>query len=184
MCVASESEARASRNLIRKLTFLSSMDFTKVVEKRRSIRRYKPDPVPDDLIREILESVRVAPSASNRQPCHFIIVKDAEKKRALGLREWVAEAPVIVVGCADSSLSPTWHLVDFAIAFEHIILAATNLGLGTCWLGRLENETIKKALNIPDHIKVVAVTPLGYPAEPPEPKARKALSEMVHYERF
>lgn len=160
------------------------MDFTKVVEKRRSIRRYKPDPVPDDLIKEILESARVAPSAGNRKPCHFIIVKDAERKKAMGLRDWAVEAPVIVVGCADSSLSPTWHLVDFAIAFEHIILAATNLGLGTCWQGRLEDERIKKILNIPAPIKVVAVTSLGYPAESPEPKARKALSEMVHYEKF
>jgi nitroreductase len=160
------------------------MDFTKVVEKRRSIRRYKPDPVPDDLIEKILESARVAPSASNHQPYHFIIVKDAEKKKALRLREWAAEAPVIIVGCTDPSLSPTWHLVDFAIAFEHIILAATNLGLGTCWQGRLENETIKKILNIPDTIRVVAVTCLGYPAEKPEPKERKALSEMVHHEKW
>jgi nitroreductase len=75
-------------------------------------------------------------------------------------------------------------LVDFAIAFEHIVLAATNLGLGTCWQGRLEDEKIKRILGIPDHIKVVAVTALGYPAESPEPKARKTLSEMVHYEKF
>ena len=160
------------------------MDFTKVVEKRRSIRRYKSDPVGDDLIEKILESARVAPSAGNRQPCHFIIVKDAKKKKALGLREWAVEAPVIVVGCTDPSISPTWHLVDFAIAFEHIILAATNHGLGTCWMGRLEREAIKKALNIPDTIKLVAVTPLGYPAEKPEPKTRKILLEMVHYESF
>ena len=160
------------------------MDFIKVVEKRRSIRGYRADPVHEDLITKLLESARVAPSAGNRQPCHFIIVKDAEKKRALGLREWAVEAPVIIVGCTDPSISPTWHMVDFSIAFEHIILAATNLGLGTCWMGRLETETIKNVLSIPDPIKVVAVTPLGYPAETPEPKARKPLSEMVHYERF
>jgi len=160
------------------------MDFTKVVETRRSIRRYKPDPVADDLVEKIFESARIAPSASNRQPWHFIVVKDVEKKKALGLNEWAVEAPVIIVGCVDSSLSLRFHLVDFAIAFEHIILAATNLGLGTCWMGRLENETIKKALNIPDTIKVVAVTSLGYPAEKPEPKTRKPLSEIVHYERF
>ena len=112
------------------------------------------------------------------------MVKDAEKKKALGLREWAAEAPVIIVGCTDPSLSPTWHSVDFAIAFEHLILAATNLGLGTCWMGRLESETVKKTLNIPDAIKLIAVTPPGYPAEEPKPKMRKTLSEMVHYERF
>ena len=160
------------------------MDFTTVVETRRSIRRYKSDPVADDIIVQILSSARVAPSAGNRQPCHFIVVKDAATKKALGLREWAEQAPVIIVGCTDSSLSPVWHLVDFAIAFEHIVLAATNLGLGTCWMGRLENQTIKTALNIPDTHKVVAVTPLGYPAEHPAPKIRKLLSDMVHYERF
>jgi len=160
------------------------MDFVKVVEKRRSIRQYKSDTVPNDLILKILESARITPSAGNRQPCHFIIVKDADKKKALGISEWASKAPVIIVGCTDPSVSPTWNLVDFAIAFEHIILAATNFGLGTCWMGRLENETIKKALNIPETIKLVAVTPLGYPAEKPEPKKRKTLSEMVHYESF
>lgn len=160
------------------------MDFTEVIEKRRSIRRYKSDPIADDLIEKILASTRIAPSAGNRQPYHFIVVSDLEKRKALELREWAAEAPVIIVGCTDPTISPTWHLVDFAIAFEHIVLAATNLGLGTCWMGRLENETIKKALNISDNIKVVAVTPLGYPAEKPEPKMRKPLSEMVHYEQY
>lgn len=160
------------------------MEFTEVVEKRRSIRRYKSDPVADDLIEKVLESARVAPSAGNREPWHFIVVKDVERKNALGLREWAAEAPVIIVGCTDHTTSPTWHLVDFAIAFEHIMLAATNLGLGTCWMGRLDNETIKKALNIPETIKLVAVTPLGYPAEKPDVKARKSLSEIVHYESF
>ncbi len=160
------------------------MDFAKVVEKRRSIRRYKPEPIPDKLVEKILETARVAPSASNRHPWHFIIVKDAERRKTLGLRDWAAEAPIIIVGCADTSISPTWHLVDLAIAFEHIVLAATDAGLGTCWMGRLENETIKKVLNIPDNIRVVAATPLGYPAEEPQPKTRKTFSEIVHYEKF
>ncbi len=160
------------------------MDFTKVIETRRNIRRYKPDPVPTDLIETVLASARVAPSAGNRQPYHFIVVTDTETKKALGLREWAAEAPVIIVGCTDPAVSPSWHLVDFAIAFEHVILAATNLGLGTCWLGRLERETIKQVLSIPETVKIVAVTPLGYPDETPEPKTRKPLSEMVHYQRY
>ena len=160
------------------------MDFEKVVEKRRSIRQYKPDPIPDSLIEEILESARIAPSAGNHQPCHFIVVKDVNKKKAFGLRDWASLAPVIIVGCADSSLSPSWYLVDFGIAFEHMILAATNLGLGTCWMGKLDREIIKKALNIPENIKVIAVTPIGYPNEEPEPKTRKSLSEIVHQEQF
>lgn len=160
------------------------MDFTKVVETRRSIRRYKSDPVSDDLIKAMFEAARIAPSASNRQPWHFIVVKDAEKKKMMRLNEWATQAPVVIAGCVDSTLSPRFHLVDFAIAFEHIVLTAANLGLGTCWMGRLEDETIKKVLSIPEHIKLVAVTPLGYPDEKPEPKIRKSLSEIVHYERF
>jgi len=160
------------------------MDFINVIETRRSIRQYKTEPIPDDLIEKIFEAARIAPSASNRQPWHFILVKNLETKKALGLSEWATDAPVIIVGCVDSALSPRFHLVDFAIAFEHIVLAATNLGLGTCWMGRLEDEPIKKALNIPDTIKLVAVTPLGFPAEKPEPKTRKTLSEIVHYEKF
>lgn len=160
------------------------MDFTKVIETRRNIRRYKPDPVPTDLIETVLASARVAPSAGNRQPYHFIVITDTETKKALGLREWAAEAPVIIVGYTDPAASPSWHLVDFAIAFEHVILAATNLRLGTCWLGRLERETIKQVLSIPETVKIVAVTPLSYPDETPEPKTRKPLSEMVHYQRY
>ena len=83
------------------------MDFTKVIETRRNIRRYKPDPVPTDLIETVLASARVAPSAGNRQPYHFIVVTDTETKKALGLREWAAEAPVIIVGCTDPAASPS-----------------------------------------------------------------------------
>ena len=76
-------------------------------------------------------------------------------------------------------------MVDLAIAFEHIVLAAANFGLGSCWMGKMDiDETIKRVLKIPKHVKVIAVTPLGYPAETPDPKIRKALSEIIHYEHF
>lgn len=160
------------------------MDFNDVVKKRRSVRKYKSTPVSDDFVEKILEAARLAPSGHNYQPCHFIVVKDSERKKSLGLRDWAAEAPIIIVGCTDSILSPTWHMVDFGIAFEHIVLAATNLGLATCWQWKLDNETIKKALNIPESMKLVAITTLGYAAEEPESKTRKPLSEMVHKETF
>ncbi|MEM2129248.1 MAG: nitroreductase family protein, partial [Candidatus Bathyarchaeia archaeon] len=160
-------------------------DFIEVVKTRRSIRRYKPDPVPDEILNEIMEAARLAPSAGHRQPWHFIVVKDPEKKKQLGISSWAAEAPIVIVGCGDASVSPIWYMVDLAIAFEHIVLAAANFGLGTCWIGKLGvDETIRRVLNIPEHVKVVAVTPLGYPAETPVPKARKSISEIVHYEKF
>jgi nitroreductase len=157
----------------------------KVVKTRRSIRRYKPDPVPDEVLNKVLEAARLAPSAANLQSWHFIVVKDSETKRKLGIASWASEAPVVIVGCGDANLSSRWFMVDLAIAFEHIVLAAANFGLGTCWMGKLGiDETIKKVLQIPERVKVIAVTPLGYPAETPGPKTRKPLSEIVHYEKF
>jgi len=156
------------------------------VRKRRSIRRYKPDQVPEDVLSKILEAARLAPSAGHRQPWHFIVVRDAETKRKLAISSWATEAPIVIVGCTDTKTrgEPTCF-IDLAIAFEHILLAAANFGLGTCWMGRLgADETIKTVLGIPEHVRVVAVTPLGYPDETPGEKTRKSLSEIVHYDRF
>ena len=160
-----------------------------VIGKRRSIRKYKQNPVPDELITQILEAARLAPSGSNRQPWHFIVVKDPETKKKLGLHPWAIEAPVIIVGCIDPT-EGRWYVIDGSIAFEHIVLAATNFGLGTCWMGRfLENlgetdERMKRVLGIPEHMRVLAVTPLGYPNEDPDPRKRKTLEEIVHDEKF
>ena len=172
------------RRLIGGNLLLLSMDFSEVIVKRRSVRRYKPDPVSDELIDKVLEAARIAPSAGNRQPWHFIVVRDAEKKKALEINDWAAEAPVVIVGCTDTSQSPTWCVVGAAIAFEHLVLAATAYGLGTCWMGKLDNEVIKRVMNIPDGITVVAVTPLGYSAEEHGPRPRKTLAEIVHHEKF
>jgi nitroreductase len=161
------------------------LDFIEVIKTRRSIRRYKPDPVPDNVLNQVLETARLAPSAGHHQPWHFIVVKDSETKSKLGLASWASEAPVVIVGCGDANISSIWYMVDLAIAFEHIVLAAANFGLGTCWMGKMGiDETIKQVLKIPEHVKVVVVTPLGYPAETPGPKTRKTLSEIVHYEHF
>jgi nitroreductase len=157
-----------------------------VIKKRRSIRRYKPDTVPDEVLNQVLKAAMVAPSAGHRQPWHFIIVKNNDIKKRLRISSWATEAPIVIVGCADTQeRSEPKCLVDVAIAFEHIVLAATNFGLGTCWIGLLgSDETIKKVLGIPEHVKVVAATPLGYPDEIPSKKLRKPLSEIIHYEKF
>ena len=156
------------------------MEFTEVVKLRRSIRRYKPDPVPDTALEKIFEAARLAPSGGNRQPCHLIVVKDPKLKKMLGIADWAVEAPVIIVGCTEAT-----GQTDIAIAFEHLVLSATDLGLGTCWMGRWGADAeIKKALNIPDNIRVLAVTPVGYPAESPASKPRKPLSQLVHREKF
>jgi nitroreductase len=119
------------------------------------------------------------------------VVKDSETKRKLGIAEFASAAPVVIVGCADPTdpVASRTYLIDISIAFEHIVLAAANFGLGTCWqLGWSAKpgaeEAMKEVLGVPKHVKIVAVTPLGYPADPPRPKDTKALSEIVHYEKF
>lgn len=156
------------------------MDLMDVIEQRRSVRRYKPDLVPEAVLTQVLEAARLAPSGGNRQPWHFIVVRDPERRKLLDVASWAQEAPLLIVGCTEAQ-TPT----DIAIAFEHLVLAATNFGLGTCWMGRWgRDEGIKNVLNIPENVKVLAVTPLGYPAESPAAKPRKLLSEIIHTETF
>lgn len=163
-----------------------------LVKKRRSIRKYKPDPISDQELKEILEAARLAPSSKNRQCWQYIIVTDQsikEKIVATGM-EWISEAPVIVVACADPALSAhkpgmDYFMLDIGISLEHLILAAANLGIGTCWIGTFDEKTVKEALGIPDEIRVVAYTPLGYPREKKgQVFARKPLRDICCYERY
>ncbi|MDP2900660.1 MAG: nitroreductase family protein [Candidatus Bathyarchaeota archaeon] len=161
------------------------MNFEEVLLKRRSIRRYKDAPIPREKILKILEAARIAPSASNKQPWHFIVVEKKETIKQLAKSEWAAKAPLMIVGLADQEASPNWCSNDLGIAFEHIALAATNLGLGTCWMGQTgREELIRKLLDIPDKLRPVAVMPIGVPDETPPPKERKSLDDIVSWEKF
>lgn len=173
------------------------MDFYEVIRTRRSIRSYKPDPVPDDVLTRILEAARIAPSGSNRQPWKFIVVRDEELKRRLAIachnQMFIAEAPVVIVACGynihwnrGEYMGDLSMLVDVSIAFTHLILAARAEGLGTCWIGSFSNEEVKRILGIPKDVNVVAITPLGYPRDEDfgEPGPRKPLSEIVSFDRF
>jgi len=169
------------------------MEFYEVVRKRSSIRKYKDRPVEEEKLRRILEAARLAPSAANRQPWHFIVVRDPKVKEELKAaygREWFYTAPVIICACGDPSSAwvrsdgKSYLDVDVAIAMEHLILAAAAEGLGTCWIGAFDEEAVKKALGIPEGISVIALTPLGYPAEEKGEKVRKSTEDIVHYERW
>ncbi len=162
------------------------MNFEDVVKKRRSIRRYKDTSVPKESIQKVLEAARIAPSAGHRQPWHFVVVRDkGTREKLAGRSKWAAEAPVMIVGLADTEASPSWCDNDVGIAFEHIVLAATDLGLGTCWMGQTRRDAeVKALLGIPDRFKVIALTPLGEPDEVPGPKERKSIEEIVSWERF
>ena len=166
------------------------MNFLDLAKKRRSIRKYKPDPVPEEKLEYVLEAGRNAPSWKNLQCWRYIVVTDAEKRQAVTTRDWTAEAPVLIVGTAYPELSGSnadqpYYMLDMGISMEQMVLAAAEQGLGTCWIGgQFNEETVRDALGIPDDVRVVALTPLGYPAETPDPRAKKPLDEIVSYDKW
>jgi len=164
---------------------MSGSELLKVIYRRRSIRKYRREPVPENVLNAVLEAGRLAPSARNMQPWHFIVVRDREKKRKLIFSSWnnfIDEAPVLIVGCGDPGSK--WAVVDVAIALENMVIAAEALGLGTCWIGLFEEAEVKRVLGIPENLQVVAMVTLGYPAERPGMPDKKSLDEIVHYDRF
>jgi len=170
------------------------MDFTKVIESRKSIRKYDPaKKVPEDMLKRVLDAFRLAPSACNIQPCELVVVTDKgtiEKLGAAYPRDWFKEAPAIIVGCVTPAKAwkrkdgASYAEVDLAIAFDHLILAAQNEGLGTCWIGAFDEKIVKEVLGIPKDVKVVAMTPLGFAAEAPAARGRKSLEEMVRRNKW
>lgn len=166
-----------------------------VIQKRQSVRKYKEDPIPEKALMRVLEAARLAPSGKNFQPWKFIIVKDKALKEELAQASagqfFMAEAPIIIVGCGfpDNCYAhmgrymKSWS-VDVTIALEHLILQAQEEGLGTCWIGSFEEEEVKAILNIPKNVKVLALTPLGYPDEIPRFRGRKSLDEIISYDRY
>jgi len=163
-----------------------------LLKGRRSIRRYRPDPVPDWMVEQLLEAGRWAPSASNRQPWAFIVVQDEAIRREVAKHaayyfvRWahVEEAPLLIVLCGDAR-NPVYRQFlheDVGLAGSHIMLQARALGLGTCWIGGLDRKAIAGILQIPAHVDVVGLLTVGFPAEEPEPRERKPLAEVAHYD--
>jgi nitroreductase len=156
---------------------------------RRSIRKFRPDPVPDELILKILDVARYAPSARNSQPWVFIVVKDPEiKKKLANVHVWakpLENAPVGIVVACNTEVSPESYQVDCANATMQIMLAAHALGLGTVWLQTLRNiSEIQEIVGLPKNYVPVAMLALGYPDERPSPKKRKELKEIVYLNRY
>ena len=169
------------------------MSVQTAISERRSIRAYMDTPVEDEKLKLVLEAARLSPSARNRQEWKFVVVKDKDTRERLAKaangKQFVAEAPVIIAACATEAeyvmaCGQIAGTVDTTIAFSFLILQAYELGLGTCWLGAYNENEVKEILGIPPHVRVVAMTPLGYPAESPEAKSRKCLEEIVAYERY
>lgn len=167
------------------------MEFIDVISKRRSIRKYKPDAVSDEDINYVIESARLAPSWANTQCWKFIVIKDKAVKADLAVagNGWIAEAPVIIAACADPTKPGTkgdqqYYMLDIGIAMEHLILAAADKDLGTCWIGAFDEAIAKKALGVPNNMRVVALTPLGHPAENPNQRPRKKLEDITCINKY
>ena len=200
------------------------MDTIETIRRRRSIRHYKPDDIPDDVLTGLLEAMRLAPSGKNCQPWRFIVVRDKALKTQVAsacqwrtakgkliTQSWINDAPVIIVGCAvdkeaairyykdGDAYTANWDEIppedaptdyespidaDLAIALDHLVLAATAEGIGTCWIGGLNEPRLKEILVIPDDVRAPLAIVLGYPVSWPEPRPRKPLEEIVSYNGY
>jgi nitroreductase len=172
------------------------MDFWETVEKRHSVRRFDVDhDVAPEIVERILRAATLSPSAGNCQPWHFFVVRNAAIKEHLAQAAWgqrfVAEAPLVIVVCTESARSSARYgprgndlycLQDTAAATEHILLAATALGLGACWVGAFDEKAATQALQLPAHLRPVAMVPIGYPLQPTgRHTTRRGLDEVVTY---
>ena len=163
------------------------------MKSRYSVRQYKDRAVDGITIRKIMEAARLAPSAKNRQEWKFIVVTDGTKRKkmvevAKG-QTFVGTAPVIIAGVSTETGYtmtcgiPARH-IDIAIAMEHVALAATSYGLGTCWIGAFYQDRAKELLGVPENCEIVALMTLGYPEGKQSEKARKSIEEIICYEKF
>ena len=166
------------------------MELKEIITKRRSVRAYEDKPVPEESLRNILEAARLAPSARNNQSWKFVVVREDKRRQELTQaadREFVAEAPVVIAAVATDperimACEVPSYAVDLSIAVTHMILAAVDEGLGTCWLGAFSQQRVKEILKIPGKYRVVALLTLGFPRGEIEVKTRKSLEEIVCYE--
>lgn len=200
------------------------MDVKEAILARRSIRKYKPDPVSEEIVTELLEAARWAPSGTNHQPWRFVVVRNPEVKvkirEAAFNQKPLTEAPVVLVCCADltpyardtrkrieelvaaGALDPSslenypglsqskepdalkklapHAMLNVAIAMEHIALRAVSLGLGTCWIQLMKAREIAKILELPEHLIITGLMPVGYPDQNPAPRPRVSLADIIY----
>jgi len=180
------------------------------IRRRRSIRAYKDQPIEEEKLQLLLEAARLAPSSSNSQPWHFIVVRRKDLIESLSqsvligtrlVNRWMTSAPCVIVACG--RINPVIHWgakalgidllkVDVAIALEHIVLTAADLDLGTCWIGWFSEKKVKKLLDIPLNLKVIAILTVGYPKNPSTnesmgnepPKPRKNIKDIYSLDKY
>ncbi len=169
------------------------MEYQELIKKRYSVRAYKPDPIEEDKLQKVLDAARLAPTAANRQPFQILVIHTEGKQEALKKiyrKDWFVQAPLLI--CAVGIPGKSWvredmrrYLdVDVAIVMDHLILAATDLGLGTCWIAAFNAKAAREILELPDEVEPLIFSPLGYPADELGKKERKPLSELIRYEKW
>jgi nitroreductase len=172
------------------------MELNEAIKKRRSIRAYKTQDVPEEVVNKLIEAASYAPSAGNIQPWRFVVARKPETKKKLAQaasQAFVEEAPVVIVVCANEQRAEMGYGVrgktlyciqDTTAATQNILLTAYSLGLGTCWVGAFNEEQARKAVNAPEEMRPVAMIPVGYPNETRAQRNRRPLSQIMHYESF
>ena len=168
------------------------MNVFEAIKTRRSVRKYKPQPIPEDHLKQILTAAQLAPSAGNKQPWRFVVVKDPETKKKLGViarnQTWISDAGVVVAALAMDKKSPEvyerWAERDVMTAVEHMVLSAWELGYGSCWIGAFEEDQVKELLKVPKEMTVIILLPIGVPDQKPEPRGRKNLEELFHLDQY
>ena len=166
-----------------------------IIEARTSIRSYKSQEVEEEKLKYILDAFRLAPSAKNLQPWKLIVVKDKKIIKDLAIacnnQTFLEDAPVLIAACANEQEAygrmggyMSSYPIDIALALEHLILAAAEQGLGTCWIGAFKEQPVKDILGIPEELRVVALTPVGYASRDASRRGRKPLAEIVSYDRY
>jgi len=170
------------------------MEIKEIISQRFSVRSFKNVAVPKEKIMQVLEMTRLAPSAVNYQPWHFIVISQKKNIEALAKsypRPWFLSAPMVIVACINHKES--WKRVkdnkdfgdvDIAIAVDHLTLAATSVGLGTCWVCNFDADLCRKTLELPDFIEPLVLVPIGFPIPEPPEKKRKTLDEIVSWEKY
>ena len=170
------------------------MDFFELIKKRYSVRSYKSDRVEKEKLDKILEAARLAPTAANRQPFRILVIETEGQREAL-LRvyrqEWFVAAPLVLCVCGVEAEAwvrnhdgKSYMDVDAAIVMDHMVLAATALGLGTCWIGAFNPDAAREVFNLPAGVDPIVMTPLGYPDDSPRPKRRKPLEDLLKFQRW
>jgi len=159
------------------------------VLNRRSIRKFKNEPVSEEVIDKILEAGRRAPSATNQQPWHFVVASNRAEKEACtfrGFNSFATEAAFVVVGLYRKSeaVIEKLSLMDVTIALQNMVVAAWVQGVGSCWMGAFDEGKLRDTLNLPEDARIVGAVAFGIPAEEPRQPTKKPLGDIVHFDEW